>query len=224
VCASAFDRDGKRADGVNRQRSVQWEGGLDPVRRAFPGPPKCQEISNALSQHLCAHALAQRRLFLREAWCMSIFVKPTDDTLAKPRGSGGSPGSNIVRDSAVNPMASFSELECRVITLACQPSEYCDRTTPEKQSKLWNICCLLIGQHHHRPLANPKLESLRRMVSELRYRPAGPHADSTYEFFASGYNPFQLDALRSMVPPHRQVGIRRAFWFLRARTMVISRP
>jgi hypothetical protein len=97
-------------------------------------------------------------------------------------------------------IATFTELELRVISLAQHRSEYDGRSASSPVSRLLVAANRLLGNRRPQRLANDRLESLRRLVSELRFRSNGPH-DSTLEMFlASGYDAATLDILRSLVP------------------------
>jgi hypothetical protein len=96
--------------------------------------------------------------------------------------------------------ATFTELELRVISLAQHRSEYDGRLALSPISRFLAATDRLLGNRRPQRLANDRLESLRRLVSELRFRLNGPH-DSTLEMFlAAGYDMVTFDILRSIVP------------------------
>jgi hypothetical protein len=94
----------------------------------------------------------------------------------------------------------FSQLELTVIVLAHQCREYDDRASSTVWSGLTNYIRNLIGNPRPQGLANEQLESLRRLVSELRFRSNGPRADTVSAFLESGYDRKTLETLRREVP------------------------
>lgn len=96
-------------------------------------------------------------------------------------------------------IATFTDLELKVISLAQHRSEYDGRSALSPISRFLMAADRLLGNRRPQPLANDQLESLRRLVSELRFRLNGPH-DSTLEMFlAEGYDMATFDLLRSIV-------------------------
>lgn len=96
--------------------------------------------------------------------------------------------------------AVFSELELTVIALAHQRREYDDRASSTVRSGFTNYIKNLIGNPRPQRLANEQLESLRRLVSELRFRSNGPHSDTVSFFLENGYDLKTLETLRREVP------------------------
>jgi hypothetical protein len=96
--------------------------------------------------------------------------------------------------------ATFTELELKVIALAQHRSEYDGRSALSPISRFLVRANNILGNRRPQRLANDRLESLRRIVSELGFRSNGPHETTLSMFLAAGYDMASLDALRSMVP------------------------
>lgn len=94
----------------------------------------------------------------------------------------------------------FSDLELRVITLAQRRAEYRERATPFGWSWFFNYVDGLVGNGPPQRLASDQLESLRCLVSELRFRTGGPHIETVRTFLETGYSQSAYDILNKNVP------------------------
>ena len=96
--------------------------------------------------------------------------------------------------------AQFTPLELRIIELA----EREDVTREiEPQSRLGRWLEGLTGRRLRRPLANPRLESLRRFASLARHHPERLTAASVAEFVAAGFSEGQAWGLRNHLAGRR---------------------
>lgn len=90
--------------------------------------------------------------------------------------------------------ALFTPLELRIIALA----EREDVTREiEPHSRLGRLLERVTGSRLRRPLANPRLESLRRFASLARHHPERLSAASIAEFVAAGFSEGQAWGLRN---------------------------
>jgi hypothetical protein len=97
-------------------------------------------------------------------------------------------------------IATFTDLELKVISLAQRRSEYDGRLPSSLISRFLMRANNILGNRRPQRLANDQLESLRRLVSELRFRSNGPHDSTLSMFLAAGYDLASFDILRSIVP------------------------
>jgi hypothetical protein len=96
--------------------------------------------------------------------------------------------------------SAFTAVELRVIALA----ERVDATSElSHQSRLGRFLERVFGVKLGRPLANPRLESLRRFASLARHHPEELREADMQEFVRAGFSPGQASGLATYFSPSR---------------------
>jgi len=91
----------------------------------------------------------------------------------------------------------LSRLEWQVVSLALREAESCGCggvAPPSRLSRLW---AALTGREQARPLADPRLETLRRFVCRLRWNDAAAEKLGQ-ELVDLGYSPNQVNAIAAL--------------------------
>lgn len=110
------------------------------------------------------------------------------------------PADDSIAIQAIRPVATaaevigFTAVELRVIALA----ERSDATTElSHDSRFGRILERVFGIKLHRPLANPRLESLRRFASLVRHHPEDLDEGDVHRLVSAGFTAGQADGLRA---------------------------
>lgn len=93
----------------------------------------------------------------------------------------------------VTPM--LTRAEWQAVSIALKDADHCGRVETRPLGRLSRLWTALTGNEPPRPLADPRLEALRRYVCAIRRR--ARQADAyVVELLDFGFNRAQLDAIR----------------------------
>ena len=126
---------------------------------------------------------------------LSFAPWPTDEGLAVHPSIGPSVGASTGAAEA----GAFTAVELRVIALAERKDAIGELSD---QSRLGRFLARVFGVPLNRPLANPRLETLRRFVSLARHHPDDLRRDDVEALVGTGFSPGQAAGLVRYFAPH----------------------
>ena len=88
----------------------------------------------------------------------------------------------------------LTKLEWQAVSVALNDAARCGCPPPDRPSLLHRIYAALTGNRRIMPLANPRLEAVRRFVCDTR-RNRRPAETVVPELLAQGFSTRQIDAL-----------------------------